>query len=337
MDSLQQSGARDGEAAARSDAGDRPAWLAAAGEIRGRITIGASLKETTWFRVGGPADVLFTPADTEDLAAMLAATPTDVPVTVLGLASNTLVRDGGVPGLVIRLTRAFNAIEPLGDSRIACGTGVPDVKLARAAADAEIDGLAFYRGIPGGIGGALRMNAGAHGAETKDVLEHVEAVDRAGRVLTLSCEEMGYTYRHCSAPADLIFTRAVFRGRPGKRSDILAQMDEVAAYREEHQPTRERTGGSTFKNPPGHSAWKLVDAAGMRGFRVGGAQVSQKHCNFLINDQEASARDIEQLGETVRARVKAHSGVTLEWEIKRIGRPLGNEPTGEALALAPEG
>jgi UDP-N-acetylmuramate dehydrogenase len=214
---------------------------------------------------------------------------------------------------------------------------VPDVKVARAAADAGIAGLAFYRGIPGSIGGALRMNAGAHGRETKDVLREARAVDGAGNVHVLSLADMGFTYRHCGVPADWIFTEALFEGTAGDPAEILKAMDEVAEYREQNQPIKDRTGGSTFKNPPGHSAWKLVDAAGCRGFRVGGAKVSDMHCNFLINDQGASAEDVERLGETVRARVKANSGVTLEWEIIRLGLPQDGRPTGEALALAGAG
>lgn len=303
-------------------------------ELRGRLTANASLADITWFRVGGPADVLFTPADADDLAYALAAIPSDVPVTVMGLASNLLVRDGGIRGVTIRLARGFTHVTPEAGYRLRVGTGVPDVKVARAAAEAEIAGLHFYRGIPGGIGGALRMNAGAHGTETKDVLIEASGVRRDGTRVTYSNAEMAYTYRHCGAPDDVIFTEALFGGTRGNRADIMAAMDEVANYREEHQPTKERTGGSTFKNPPGHSSWKLVDAAGLRGFRVGGAHVSEKHCNFLINDREATAEDIETLGETIRARVLANSGVTLEWEIKRLGDPLPGHAMGEALALA---
>lgn len=301
-------------------------------ELRGRLTANASLGDITWFRVGGPAQVLFTPADEADLAYFLTRKPKDLPAFVIGLGSNLLVRDGGVPGVVIRLGRGFANITVEDGHRIRVGTMVPDVKLARAAAEAGIAGLAFYRGIPGSIGGALRMNAGAHGSETKDVLIEARAVDPEGNIHVLSRTDMGFTYRHAGVPADWIFTEALYRGVPGDPAEILAAMEEVADYREQNQPIKERTGGSTFKNPPGESAWKLVDAAGCRGLRVGGAMVSEKHCNFLINDQGATGEDIERLGETVRARVKAQSGVTLQWEIIRLGRPREGRPTGEALA-----
>ena len=303
-------------------------------DLRGRLVAGARLADITWFRVGGPTEVLFTPADEADLAYFLARTPAEVPVFVIGLGSNLLVRDGGVPGVVVRLGRGFaqSIAEP--GSRLRVGTALPDVKVARAAADAGIAGLAFYRGIPGSIGGALRMNAGAHGRETKDVLVAARAVDRAGRVHELTLADMGFTYRHCGVPEDWIFTEALYQGSPGEPAAILKEMDDVAEYREKHQPIKERTGGSTFKNPPGGSAWKLVDAAGMRGFRVGGAKVSEMHCNFLINDRGATGEDVETLGEIVRARVRATSGVTLDWEIIRLGRPLSGRPVGEALAEA---
>ena len=300
-------------------------------ELRGRLTANAPLSSITWFRIGGPAQVLFAPADEADLAYFLKHAGTDMPVFVIGLGSNLLVRDGGVPGIVIRLGRGFSEVEAQG-TRITCGTAVPDVKVARAAAEAGIAGLSFYRGIPGSIGGALRMNAGAHGTETKDVLVSARAVDRQGNVHLLSNADMKFTYRHCGVPADWIFTSATFEGKPGDHDEIQKEMEEVAEYREKNQPVRERTGGSTFKNPPGHSAWKLVDAAGCRGFRVGGAKVSEMHCNFLINDSQASGEDVETLGETVRARVKAASGITLEWEIIRLGKPNPGRPIGEALA-----
>jgi UDP-N-acetylmuramate dehydrogenase len=276
---------------------------------------------------------MFSPADEADLAYFLTRIPGDLPVLVLGLGSNLLVRDGGVRGVVIRLGRGFGNVEALAGHRLRVGTAVPDVKVARAAADAGIAGLAFYRGIPGSIGGALRMNAGAHGRETKDCLVEARAVDRSGKIHVLSNADMGFTYRHASVPDDWIFTEATYAGEAGEAVAILAEMNEVAEYREKNQPIKERTGGSTFKNPPGNSAWKLVDAAGMRGFRVGGAKVSEMHCNFLINDEGASAEDIERLGETVRARVRATQGVTLEWEIIRVGEPLGGHAAGEALAL----
>ncbi|MEZ5816000.1 MAG: UDP-N-acetylmuramate dehydrogenase [Hyphomicrobiaceae bacterium] len=306
---------------------------AAMPDLRGRLAAGSPLADITWFRVGGPAEVLFTPADEADLAYALARIPPEVPVFPLGLGSNLLVRDGGVSGVVVRLGRGFGQVEALDGHRLRAGTAVPDVKVARAAADAGISGLSFYRGIPGSIGGALRMNAGAHGRETKDALVAARAVDRSGTVHELSNADMDFTYRHCGVPENWIFTEATFAGEPGEPASILAEMNEVAEYREKNQPIKERTGGSTFKNPPGSSAWKLVDAAGMRGFRVGGAQVSDLHCNFLINDRGATAEDVERLGETVRARVKATQGVTLEWEIIRVGEPLPGHATGEALAL----
>jgi UDP-N-acetylmuramate dehydrogenase len=301
--------------------------------LRGRLAANASLAEITWFRVGGPAQVLFTPADEADLAYFLKHVPRELPVFVIGLGSNLLVRDGGVPGVVIRLGRGFGEITTEGGSRLRAGTAVPDVKVARAAAEAGIAGLAFYRGIPGSIGGALRMNAGAHGRETKDVLVSARAVDRDGSIHVLTLGDMKFTYRHCGIPEDWIFTEATYQGTPGNPADILKDMEEVAEYRERNQPIKERTGGSTFKNPEGHSAWKLVEAAGLRGFRVGGAKVSEMHCNFLINDRQASGEDVERLGETIRARVKANSGVTLEWEIIRLGLPLEGRPVGEGLAL----
>ena len=289
-------------------------------ELRGRLMANVSLADVTWFRAGGPAQVLFSPTDEDDLAYFLAHLPDDVPVTVIGLGSNLIVRDGGVPGVVVRLGgKGFGTIAVEDGHRVRAGTAVPDVKVARAAADASIDGLAFFRGIPGSVGGALRMNAGAHGGETTDVLVEARAVDRRGNVRVFSHVDMGFTYRHSSAPADVIFTGALFQGRAGDQTAILAEMDRVTEAREAAQPIRERTGGSTFKNPPGGKAWKLIDAAGCRGFAIGDAQVSEMHCNFLINRGRARAAEIEALGEEVRRRVRETSGVELEWEIKRIG------------------
>ena len=305
----------------------------AAPDLRGRLSAGVMLADVTWFRVGGPAEVMLSPADEADLAYFLGAIPAEVPVTVIGLGSNLLVRDGGVNGVVIRLGRGFNEVVATGENQLRTGAAVPDQKFAKAAADAGIARFAFYRGIPGSIGGALRMNAGAHGAETKDVLVSARAVDRAGRIHDLSLADMAYTYRHCLAPDDYIFTSALFQGEPGDPKAILAEMDEVAQYREDKQPVKARTGGSTFKNPPGGSAWRCIDAAGLRGFRIGDAVVSQKHCNFLINEDKASAEDIERLGETVRARVAAKSGTQLDWEIIRLGEPLAGRATGAALAV----
>ena len=287
--------------------------------FRGRLTGGDSLASLSWFRVGGPAEVLMVPADEEDLAHALARIPADVPVMPLGLGSNVILRDGGGPGVGVKLGRGFGGIagEPGGGGR--AGAAVPDGKGARAAADAGIDGLAFFRGIPGSIGGALRMNAGAHGGETTDALVEARGVMRDGSVRVFTHAEMGFSYRHCSAPAGVIFTGALFRGRPGDAAAILAEMDRITAAREASQPIREKTGGSTFKNPPGGKAWQLIDAAGCRGLAVGDAQMSEMHCNFLINRGGATAADIEALGEEVRRRVRASSGVLLDWEIKRVG------------------
>ena len=291
-------------------------------ELRGKLKAGAPLKDFTWFRAGGPAEVLYSPADEADLAYFMKGTPTDIPVTIIGLGSNLLVRDGGIEGVVIRLGRGFGEIAVEEGSRLRVGAAVPDVKVARAAADAGIAGLSFYRGIPGCVGGALRMNGGAHGRETREVVVEARAVDREGKVHVFQVAELHYEYRHCGVPDDLIFTEALFQGEPGEPAKILAEMDGIAAYREQAQPIKSRTGGSTFKNPPGKKkAWQLIDAAGCRGLAVGNAKVSEMHCNFLINEGNATGADIEKLGETVRARVKETSGVELEWEIKRLGVP----------------
>src|SRR3954453_6199634 len=287
--------------------------------LRGRLLPNEPLAPLTWFRVGGPAQALFMPEDEADLAYLLAHLPAEIPITVVGLGSNLIVRDGGVPGVVVRLGRGFSEIKVEPGERIRSGTAVPDVKVARSAQEASIAGLAFLRGIPGAIGGALRMNGGAYKGETKDVLVEARAVDRQGRIHMLSNADMHYTYRHCGAPEDFIFTQATFEGTSGDRSVIAAERDKITESREATQPIKSRTGGSTFKNPPGGKAWQLIDAAGCRGLVVGGAQVSELHCNFLINLGTATAADIETLGETVRKRVKESSGVDLEWEIKRIG------------------
>ncbi len=293
---------------------------ARAPDLRGRLSANAPLAPYTWFRVGGPAQVLFSPADEEDLAHFLARLAPDIPVTTIGLCSNLIVRDGGVPGVVVRLGgKAFGEIATLPDHRLRGGAAVPDMKLARAAADAGIDGLAFFCGIPGSIGGALRMNAGAHGGETTDVLVEAGGVDRAGHIRVFTRADMGFSYRHSDAPDDVVFTSAVFQGRPGDPAEIAAEMKRITAAREQSQPIRERTGGSTFANPRPHSAWKVIDAAGCRGLVVGDAQVSPMHCNFLINRGAATAGDIEGLGEEVRRRVREHSGIELRWEIRRIG------------------
>jgi UDP-N-acetylmuramate dehydrogenase len=292
---------------------------AAMPELRGRLLQDQSLAELTWFRVGGPAQILFMPEDEADLAYFLAHLPDTIPLTVIGLGSNLIVRDGGVPGVVVRLGRGFNAVTIEPGGRVRAGAAVPDLKVARAAQEAGISGLAFLRGIPGAIGGALRMNGGAYGRETKDALIEARGIDRRGRPRVLALADMHYAYRHCGAPDDIIFTQALFQGAAGDSNAIAAEMDEITQSREATQPIKSRTGGSTFKNPPGQKAWQLIDAAGCRGLKIGDAQVSTLHCNFLINLGGATAADIESLGETVRARVKQNSGIDLEWEIKRIG------------------
>ena len=291
--------------------------------VRGELVADAPLAPLTWFRAGGNAEVRFRPADADDLADFLSMLPADIPVTVIGVGSNLLVRDGGVPGVVIHLGRSFMNITIEGDTHIRAGTAALDVAVARAAQEAGITGLEFYRGIPGSVGGALRMNAGAYGGETKDVLVEAVAIDRQGKRHVLSNADMQYRYRHSGVSDDFIFVEALFRGRPDDKDAILARMNEITSSRETTQPVRMRTGGSTFKNPEGHKSWQLIDAAGCRGLKRGGAQVSELHCNFLINTGDATASDLEELGEEVRARVKATSGVTLEWEIRRIGVKCG--------------
>ncbi len=288
-------------------------------QLRGRLLANQPLAELTWFRVGGPAEVLFSPADEADLGYFLKNLAPEVPVTVIGLGSNLIVRDGGVPGVTIRLGRGFGEVAIEQGFLVRAGAAVPDVRVARAAQEAGVSGLAFLRGIPGAIGGALRMNGGAYGRETKDALVEARGVDRRGVVRVYPVADLHYSYRHCGAPDDVIFTEALFRGEAGDREKIASEMAAITEARELTQPIKSRTGGSTFKNPPGAKAWQLIDAAGCRGLRIGDAQVSELHCNFLINLENASAADIEELGETVRRRVKDHSGVELEWEIKRIG------------------
>jgi UDP-N-acetylmuramate dehydrogenase len=295
---------------------------------RGRLEANVPLAELTWFRVGGPAEVLFSPADESDLAEMLKQTPADIAVHVIGVGSNLLVRDGGVPGIVIRLGKGFGEVAAEAGHRIRTGTAVPDVRVARFALDHSIGGLTFLRGIPGTIGGALRMNGGAYGRETKDILLEARAVDRKGSLRVLSNADMHYTYRHCGAPEDLIFTQALLQGEAGDKDEIARAMNDVTERREATQPVKSRTGGSTFKNPPGHKSWQLIDQAGLRGFAIGAAKVSEMHCNFLINEGGATAAQIEELGETIRHRVKETSGIELDWEIKRIGIPV--EGTGNA-------
>ncbi|EKS36589.1 UDP-N-acetylmuramate dehydrogenase [Afipia broomeae] len=291
-------------------------------DLRGRLLANESLAPLTWFRVGGPAQILFTPADEDDLAYFLMRLPQEIPVYTVGVGSNLIVRDGGVSGVVIRLSpRGFGEVKAEGDM-VRAGTAALDKRVAETAAAANIGGLEFYFGIPGSIGGALRMNAGANGGETKHVLVEARGITRAGEKVTFSNADMKFVYRNSGVDTSVIFTSALYRGRVTDPETIRTRMAEVQNHRETAQPIREKTGGSTFKNPPGHSAWKLIDAAGMRGFRVGGAQVSEMHCNFLINTGDATGHDIETLGETVRARVMENSGIDLHWEIKRIGVAL---------------
>jgi UDP-N-acetylmuramate dehydrogenase len=294
--------------------------------FRGVLQADQPLAPVVWFRAGGPAEILAMPADTEDLAFLMRALPGEIPVTVIGLGSNLLVRDGGVPGVVVRLSsRGFGTVSVEGN-RIRVGAALADKRLAAQALAAGLGGFAFYHGIPGGIGGALRMNAGANGIETRERLVEAVAIDRRGERHVLSNADMGYSYRHAEAPEDFIFTEATYEGFPENRETIREAMDAVQKHRETVQPIKSRTGGSTFKNPdpPGtpnqRSAWRLIDAAGCRGLRIGDAQVSEMHCNFLINTGAATGHDLELLGETARARVLDNAGVRLEWEIKRIGR-----------------
>ncbi len=291
--------------------------------VRGRLEANKPLSSVTWFGVGGPAEVLFRPADRDDLLAFLEAKPADVPVTVVGVGSNLLVRDGGVPGVVIRFGRALAAVEADG-AELVCEAGALDVNVAKAAAQAGIGGLEFLRGVPGTLGGGLRMNAGAYGKEIQDVLVWAEAVDPRGRVRRLGVADMGFAYRRCALSEDWIFLAARLAGQADDPAAIQARMREIQEARLGSQPIGSRTGGSTFKNPPpdesgGRKAWQLIDAAGCRGLKVGGAQVSEMHCNFLINCGAATAADLEDLGEEVRRRVAAETGVSLEWEIRRIG------------------
>ena len=288
-------------------------------DVRGKLTRDAPLAPLVWFKAGGAAEWLFEPADVEDLQAFLVALDPTVPVMGLGLGSNMIVRDGGVPGVVVRLGKPFAKVERVDDVTLRCGGGASGILVSSSARDAGIGGVEFLRSIPGTVGGFVRMNGGAYGRETKDVLVECDVVLRSGQLRTLRLRELGYTYRHSELPDGAIVVSAVFRGHREEPSVIQAEMDRIAAAREESQPLRSKTGGSTFKNPDGHKAWALVDAAGCRGLKRGDAQVSEKHCNFVLNLGTASSSDIEALGEEVRAKVKAQSGVTLEWEIQRIG------------------
>ena len=289
--------------------------------VRGKLTASAPLAPLVWFKSGGTAEWLFEPKDADDLADFLAALDPAIPVMGLGLGSNLIVRDGGVPGVVVRLGKAFAKVDRLDAVTLSCGGGASGILVSSTARDAGISGLEFLRSIPGTVGGFVRMNGGAYGREVKDILVDCEVVLRSGERRRLAPAELGYTYRHSELPAGAIVIGAAFRGFPGEKAAIQAEMDRIAAERDASQPLRSRTGGSTFKNPPGTKAWKLIDDAGLRGFRIGDAQVSEKHCNFLLNLGNASSADIEALGEEVRARVKAKSGVELEWEIQRIGIP----------------
>lgn len=300
--------------------------------LRGRLTPDAGMDKITWFRAGGPAQVLFQPADEEDLSSFLKAVPEEIPILVVGIGSNLLVRDGGVPGFVVRLSaKGFGEVDQVSETQLRAGAATPDKRVAAAALEAGLAGFHFYHGIPGGMGGALRMNAGANGVETRERVVEVRALDRKGDVHVLSNADMGYAYRHSSASPDLIFTSVLFEGTPGKHEAIKQAMDEVQHHRETVQPVREKTGGSTFKNPEGTSAWKEIDKAGCRGLRVGGAQMSEMHCNFMINTGTATGLDLETLGETVRARVFDNSGIRLHWEIKRLGLFREGEAVEEFL------
>ena len=288
--------------------------------LRGKLVANAPTASLSWFRTGGPTQVLFSPEDSEDLAYFLSHLDRDMPVLAIGLGSNLLVRDGGWPGVLIRLGKGFSEISVLPGHRIKAGAGAPDVKVARTAAEAGISGLSFLRGIPGAIGGALRMNGGAYGGEIKDVLVEAMGLTRTGEAVSFGHRDMGFTYRHTNVDEDVIFTEALFQGTPGDPETILAEMNAITEARSSTQPVNTRTGGSTFKNPPGAKAWELIDKAGCRGLRIGGAQVSDLHCNFLINHGDATAADIENLGEDVRRRVREASGIELQWEIKRVGQ-----------------
>ncbi len=288
-------------------------------KVRGRLTPDAPLAPLVWFKSGGQADWLFEPADEDDLIAFLRDLDPDIPVMALGLGSNLIVRDGGVRGVVIRLGKPFAKIEQLDETTLRCGGGASGILVSSSARDAGIAGLEFLRGIPGTVGGFVRMNGGAYGREVCDILVSARIALRSGEIVDWPLDRLGYTYRHSEMPAGAVVVEATFRGKPGDREAIGAEMDAIARAREESQPLRSRTGGSTFKNPPGHKAWALVDAAGCRGLTIGDAQVSEKHCNFLLNLGSATSADIEALGEEVRRRVNAKSHVILEWEIQRVG------------------
>jgi UDP-N-acetylmuramate dehydrogenase len=308
-------------------------WIS---EVRGKLIPNQPLSEISWFRVGGPAQLFYQPADEADLSFVLRNLPADIKVTVIGLGSNLLIRDGGIDGVVIRLSaKGFGAIEVLDGFRIRAGTALPDVKVATAAAEAGIDGLTFYRGIPGGIGGALYMNAGCYGTETRDRMVELRAVLRSGEIVTLSNADMGYLYRKSNGPRGAVFVSAVYQGFAGDRDSILERMREITEKRESSQPTKAKTGGSTFKNPDGHSSWKLIDAAGGRGLTFGGAQMSELHANFLLNLGTADAFEVETLGEMVRQKVRDTHGIELKWEIRRMGHFRPGRAVREFMDRAP--
>ncbi|MBI4923812.1 MAG: UDP-N-acetylmuramate dehydrogenase [Devosia nanyangense] len=308
-------------------------WI---GEVRGRVIPNQPLSEITWFRVGGPAQLFYQPADEADLVFFLKHLPPEIRLTVIGLGSNLLIRDGGLDGVVIRMSaKGFGGIEVLDGHRLRVGTALPDVKVATAAAEAGIDGLTFYRGIPGGIGGALYMNAGCYGTETRQRMVELRAVTREGEIVTLSNADMGYLYRKSNGPRGAVFTSAVYEGFAGEPTDILSRMREITEKRESSQPTKAKTGGSTFKNPEGHSSWRLIDEAGGRGLTFGGAQMSELHANFLLNLGEADAFEVETLGEMVRQKVRDKHGIELKWEIRRMGHFVPGREVREFMDGAP--
>ncbi len=306
---------------AAAQANDVPAPQSWAKPFADRLRTNADLSKTNWFRVGGAAEWLFKPMDVHDLSAFLKLLPMDIPITVLGVGSNVIVRDGGIDGVVIKLGRGFTQLSVEGDDVIKAGASCLDLHFAQYAMEHGIGGLEFMSGIPGTVGGAVRMNAGAYGSDISKVLVEAEIVERDGMIRHLTSEELGFTYRNSRVSSGAVVTGATFKGQKKDREEISKAMDEIAASREETQPIRTRTGGSTFKNPPGQKAWQLIDEAGCRGLKIGGAQVSELHCNFMINTGEATAADLEALGEEVIKRVKEKTGVTLQWEIKRIGKP----------------
>jgi len=301
--------------------------LRKAPDLRGDLQANAPLGAMSWFRTGGVAQLLFSPADTEDLACFFKALDTDMPVLILGAGSNMLVRDGGVAGAVVQIGKPFAQVSTEENYRIRAGAAAPDVKVARAAAEAGIAGLSFLRGIPGSIGGAVRMNGGSYGGEVSDVFISLRGVTREGDLVELSKDNMKFAYRFCGAPDNIVFTEILFQGKSGNREEILQDMNEITEKRSQTQPVNAKTAGSTFKNPPNAKAWELIEAAGCRGLQVGDAQMSEKHCNFMINLGNATATDLENLGEEVRRRVKEHSGIELEWEVRRIGQPVTDQPS----------